>query len=203
MNSYELEQEKESEAWSSIAHQGVSKADDDDTKSDDKKKPSEESDEDKEEKEKQIEANSEEAAKIESETISPIKAAERAERSDIGEITSLSGTYRLDENGNEIKVEEEKPKVLPKKKAASKSKKTVSKTKKPSAHKPGAKSLIKIKNAKKTVKAKSPKIPAKKIEIHAKKKIPVIKPKILAKKTAIKIKPIIKVKAEASEQSIV
>jgi hypothetical protein len=66
--------------------------------------------------------------------------------------------------------------------------------KKPAAHKPGAKSMVKVKAAKKTIKPKS-KTPAKKIEIHAKKKIPVIhvKPKVLAKKkTAIKIKPIVK-----------
>ena len=148
MNSYELEQQNENEAWSSIAHQGMAK-DDDDSQSDDKKK-AEESDEEKEEKQKQIEANSAEAAKIESETISPIKAAERAERSDIGEITSLSGTYRLDENGNEIKEEEEeKPKPEPVKKVLKK--KPVVK-KKPAAHKPVSKSMVKVKAAKKTIK---------------------------------------------------
>ena len=72
--------------------------------------------------------------------------------------------------------------------------------KKPAAHKPGSKSMVKVKAAKKTIKPK-PKTPAKKIEIHPKKKIPVIKPKVLAKKTAIKIKPI-KKKVEATEQSI-
>jgi len=117
-------------------------------------------------------------------------------------MTSLSGTYRLDENGNEIKEEEEKPKVLPKKIKAAAKKKTAVKKKPAAHHKPGSKSLIKIKTAKKTVKPKlKSKTPAKKIEIHPKKKIPVIKPKIAAKKTAIKIKPI-KVKAEASEQTV-
>ena len=38
MNSYELEQQTENEAWSSIAHQGVAKDDDEDNKSEDKKK---------------------------------------------------------------------------------------------------------------------------------------------------------------------
>jgi hypothetical protein len=52
MNSYELEQANESEAWSSIAHQGVAKDEDDDAKNEDKKKSAEESDEEKEEKEK-------------------------------------------------------------------------------------------------------------------------------------------------------
>jgi len=49
--------------------------------------------------------------------------------------------------------------------------------------------MVKIKTAKKAIKIK-PKIPAKKIIIHAKKPIPNIMPKILPKKTAIKIKPI-------------
>jgi hypothetical protein len=51
MNSYELQQENENEAWSSIAHQSMAK-DEDDSKTDDKKKPSEETDEEREDREK-------------------------------------------------------------------------------------------------------------------------------------------------------
>ena len=56
---------------------------------------------------------------MEADTLSPIKAAERAEKGDAesGQITSLFGTYQLDENGNEIKVEEPKPEEETKKQA--------------------------------------------------------------------------------------
>lgn len=70
---------------------------------------------------------SDEAVAVEQSTLNPLKAAESSEKDDSGEITSLSGTYRLNEDGTEWK-----PPIEKKKPAKKKAKKPVKKAAKKS-----------------------------------------------------------------------
>lgn len=82
---------------------------------------------------------SDEAVAVEQSTLNPLKAAESSEKDDSGEITSLSGTYRLNEDGTEWK-----PPIEKKKPAKKKAKKPVKKAakKSPAKKKPAAKKAI-------------------------------------------------------------
>lgn len=118
---------------------------------------------------------SDEATEVEQSTLDPLKAAANSEKDDSGEITSLSGTFRLNEDGTEWKppVAEKKSKKAAKK-AVKKTAAKKSATKKPAAKKPVAK---KVTPAKKKIVVKIAPKPKAKIVVKPKKKI-VIKPKI-------------------------
>jgi hypothetical protein len=62
-------------------------------------------------KESQRDELSEEAQTVEYSTIDPMKAAS-ASKDDSGEISSLSGTYRLNEDGTEWKPEQDEEKLV-------------------------------------------------------------------------------------------
>jgi hypothetical protein len=90
---------------------------------------------------------------VEQSTLDPLKAAANAEKDGSGEITSLSGTYRLNDDGTEWKPPVKKVKK-PAKKVAKKTAAKKPMAKKQEAKKPAAKKVTPAK--KKTVVKISP-----------------------------------------------